>query len=273
MLSSTKNKGYKTNNEAHLVGALKDKIKDLRHENNCIREELQIIKQSIKYTAMHELETEVKTYSEECIRLRKKFVDCFQQSQSKENINEDDSEIQDKLSLALKINEGEKRNYKKLMESKTENLHIPKEASEPNKQKEEIMGLKHQVKNSSRSTELTDSKNAIKTLEMKTAEQIRLKDEEIQKLKEQIIKSNIIISIILVSNEEEKNISIYKKMPLISKEEATLISTELRILLIICHIPVKTLQEVKILKNVKYRICSIAANWMKQYLYMKLGKL
>lgn len=188
-LPSSQIQTHRSTNETHLIVALKEKVKEVKQENNALNEEIQTLKQSIKYTAMHEMETEIKMYAEECNRLRNKLeeITAFQQNQIQ---TKEDAE---RRKTIANQKEEEKRNYKGIMKSQTKSTETESNQLQKiiNEQKQEIITLKEQVKNSARSSERAKSKNteaddAIKILETKQIEQIRLKDNEINLLKEKL---------------------------------------------------------------------------------------
>ena len=60
-------------NETFLVMSLKKQVKELKFESSKKDEELEVIRKSLKNTRQQEVDLEIKTYIDECQRLRNLF--------------------------------------------------------------------------------------------------------------------------------------------------------------------------------------------------------
>lgn len=70
-MASTGRKGLHA--ETHLVINLKRKIKDMNFDNQKNLEEIEALKKNIRSTQLKEIETEIKVYMDECVRLRQQL--------------------------------------------------------------------------------------------------------------------------------------------------------------------------------------------------------
>lgn len=213
--SQMQEKSVKT--KTNILAGLRQKLKESREKNKALTESLQALKQSVKFTMVKELETEIKMYSEECIRLRKnleqgdtkksnsnELADLEDQIKKQNRLIDTIKEEKDNLVNELKKKDDELKNLKNLAASKAkkpeeDNKENAKLKEIINEQKQEILALKKQadeLKVASQTsvteevrkskTKLAEKDEAIKTLENKQTEQNRIKDDEISRLKSQL---------------------------------------------------------------------------------------
>lgn len=71
--------------KTHLINSLKQKIKELRQESNEKTEEISKLKKTLKHTTVLELKTELKTYQNECTRIRNSLSELMKQSESRQD--------------------------------------------------------------------------------------------------------------------------------------------------------------------------------------------
>ena len=62
--------------------SLKKQVKEMKGEVQKKEDEIDMMKKNIKISKVHEMETEVKTYKEECLRLRRLIDDMMKQGSS-----------------------------------------------------------------------------------------------------------------------------------------------------------------------------------------------
>lgn len=157
-MASTGRKGLHA--ETHLVINLKRKIKDMNFDNQKNLEEIEALKKNIRSTQLKEIETEIKVYMDECVRLRQQlesvmrskdtFADPIElktiqeQFQERDNLinqmQQDNGELQaghnikneENRQLAELIQEMERR-MKKVQASKKTNLKVKKDVKDKDK--------------------------------------------------------------------------------------------------------------------------------------------
>ena len=220
--------GKKIKSNEHLIMALKKKVQDIQKENKFLKEGFITLKKSVKVTATQELDSELKTYADECVRLRKVIDEMTAEKQylSPESMEKIEEKIQDQnqqitgikqenneLTAQLQKLETDLKKAKLKAEEKKqapERKDTSKQQVIIKEQMKEIQNLKDQIEAAKKSSkkeqqaeelkkvkvalskQLVEKDDEIRTLGMKLVEIKRAKDTEIKALKDQIKESKII---------------------------------------------------------------------------------
>eukprot|EP01022_Parablepharisma_sp_SALTPOND_P025583 TRINITY_DN5_c0_g1_i1.p1 TRINITY_DN5_c0_g1~~TRINITY_DN5_c0_g1_i1.p1 ORF type:complete len:942 (-),score=200.59 TRINITY_DN5_c0_g1_i1:2152-4977(-) len=253
---------------AHLVMGLKKRISEVQKENKTLKDGLQTLKKSLKMTTTQELESEIKTYAEECTRLRKMLEEVIQekpyitpedlagieekikqQNEVIDKFKEENQELSEKVKKASE----EAKKWKAKAEQKKASPRSPETSSqalvreqmrEIQRLKDQIEGLKKAARSQQQAEELQKAKAAlgkqereheqqIRDLEMKLVECKRTKDVEIRTLKEQMEKKE--------ESVEEKKVEI---VPILDREDVESAAVELRLNLILANTAAEDLRKI-----------------------------
>lgn len=137
----------------HLVGSLKQLVKDLRSQVQEKTAEVELLKKNAKISKVQELETEIKVYVDECTRLKHHLSEILKQSDSSIEVSSQvlEKNIQNSImneaiwkenqELLYKI-EGLRQENESLMQKMTERKRVKKKVETVN-HKNEVIKLKN----------------------------------------------------------------------------------------------------------------------------------
>ncbi len=275
--------GKRAKTGAHLVMALKKRVQDTQKENAALREGLQTLKKNIRLTTTQELDTEVQTYADECVRLRKMLEDMVGEKQYL--TAEDVATIEEKIRQQNQVIDGVKRENQSLRQklqqqeaelsklksgSSAKKTASPKEKEslkqqvlakeqmrEIQKLKEEIEGLKKSAKQQQQAEEARKEKAAldkqlsaqddtIRSLEMKLIDCKRSKDGEIKALRDQLEAGQRSASKQAEEPEETEELAAKtaEKVPILELRDVQEIAAELRLKLMLAKVEFSNLRSV-----------------------------
>lgn len=158
----------KIQQETFLVMSLKKQVKELRTETTKKDEELEVLRKNIKNTKVTETDVEMKTYKEECSRLRSLIDDMVKQGPAHPMHQQS---YQERLQSMEQHKQQSEFLIKQLRQDNQDLAMLIKQKDEELKSKEDTSDKKKEIK-----SELTKAKKTM-----------RDKEKEITKLKSEIV--------------------------------------------------------------------------------------
>lgn len=162
---------------SHLVGSLKQIIKDLRFQLAEKTGEIELLKKNAKNSKVQELETEIKVYADECTRLKHHLSEILKQSDS--NIEVSSQVLEKNIQNSIMNESIRKENQEllyKLENLRQENESLLQKTQEKKKVKKKPESINHK-------SEVVKLKNILEKVQRDKDDRETGKDEEIADLK------------------------------------------------------------------------------------------